>query len=146
MRRWCCAVGTTTSRGRKYPQQDEEINKNHGSHTPTKAQLLVLLKDSVVSLDEKCLHRGLNMLRPQRVPPSCHMAPALNEITVRGSGGHRGSVRGHSFSLRRNWFFWRYYQSRRSWQTFSKKYNGKKGKEIHSSHFLFILNMDEKNC
>lgn len=55
-----------------------------------------------------------------------------------------GLVRGCSFSLYRKWFFLRDYQSRESWQTFSKKYNGKKLKEIHSSHFLSILNMNEK--
>ena len=57
---------------------------------PTKNQgLLVLWKDWVVSLDEKCLLPGLKILMPPRVLPYRHTASVLKEIMVRGSWSYR---------------------------------------------------------
>lgn len=73
--------------------------KTSGHTLPTKTQLLVLLKESTVSLEEKCLHRGLNTVTPQRVLPYHHMASVLKEIMARGSRGQGSKLWGLSSSL-----------------------------------------------
>lgn len=63
----------------------------------TKPQLLVILEDSVVSLDEKCLFQRLKILMLPKVLPYFHMASVLKESMVRGSRGHGSKLRGCNF-------------------------------------------------